>query len=204
MLYFHSPATSGEELDDAAAAAAELHLRLLCVQRPAIEGAEASKFVGRVADHVVEVTDALGLKNLATLGWSGGAPYALAASARLRPRVTSVLLVSPLPGPLTGRDAVPGQTDRLRQVASTTASSNWVSGPAALRDYQAVAAPWTFDIAKLTQPVTIWSPMEDAIVPPHLVDHLRQRLPNADTISVSGGHDWLTQNWRAVLSRVSR
>lgn len=204
VLYFHSPATSGEELTDAAEAAADLRLRLLCVNRPTIECVDVDRFVDRVAKDVAAVITALGLKDLSILAWSGGAAFALAASARLGPKVTSVHLVSPVPGPLTGPDAVPGQSERLRQVAGTTASSAWVSGPTAFRDYRAVSAPWTFEVETVTQPVTIWSPTEDEIVPPRLIAHLHQRLPNAGTISVSGGHDWLTQNWAVVLSQVPR
>ncbi|MCP3910892.1 MAG: hypothetical protein GY713_08070 [Actinomycetia bacterium] len=144
------------------------------------------------------------LKSLVVLGWSGGAPYALAASARLGSMATSIHLVSPLPGSLTGSDAVPGQSERLRQVATTTATSSWVSGPAALRDYQAVAAPRTFDVRDVGQPVTIWSPSEDEIVPPPMIERLRQRLPDASIVEVAGDHGWLTENWGTVLSRLWR
>ena len=58
VLYFHSPATSGEELGDAIDAAAQLRLRVLCVRRPSIECAEAERFVGRVADDVTTIVDA--------------------------------------------------------------------------------------------------------------------------------------------------
>lgn len=202
VMYFHSPATSGEELTDAAAGGAELRLRILCLKRPTIDRREPTRFVDTVADSVAAVTAALEFTNLAILGWSGGAPYALASAARLGPKVTSVHLVSPVPGPLSGPDALPHQSERLRQIAGTTATSPWVSGPAALRDYQAVAAPWTFDVSSVAQPVTIWSPNGDEIIPPNLIDHLHRRLPNAETISVTGGHDWLTRHWDTVLSRM--
>lgn len=107
VFYFHSPATSGEELTGAVAAGAELHLRLLCLKRPTVECDEPTRFVDTVANDVAAVTEALGLTNLAILGWSGGTPYALAASGRLGPTVTSIHLVSPVPGPLTGPDAYP-------------------------------------------------------------------------------------------------
>ncbi len=204
VLYFHSPATSGEELADATATAAELRLRLLSVKRPSIACVDAAQFVDTVAEDVVAVTEALGLKGVVILGWSGGAPYALAASALLGSTVTSINLVSPVPGPLTGPDAVSSQSERLRQVANTTAASSWISGPAVLRDYRAIAAPWTFDVRSVTQPVTIWSPAEDEIVPPRLVEHLGQRLPDATIVKVAGGHEWLTANWGAVLRRVRR
>jgi pimeloyl-ACP methyl ester carboxylesterase len=55
-----------------------------------------------VASDAVLFVKALGLESVAVLGWSGGAPYALAASERLGPVVRAVHLVSPLPGPLIG------------------------------------------------------------------------------------------------------
>ncbi len=67
-----------------------------------------------VASDANLVVGALGLESLVVLGWSGGAPYALAASDRLGPVVSGLHLVSPLPGPLTGPDAVPHQSPRFR------------------------------------------------------------------------------------------
>jgi pimeloyl-ACP methyl ester carboxylesterase len=201
VLYFHSPSTSGEELEDAASAAEQLQLRLLSVRRPSIACDEPEQFVQTVADDIASVAKALALNRPAVLGWSGGAPFALATAARLGPDIASIHLVSPVPGPLTGSDAVPDQSPRLRQVASTTATSPWVSGPAALRDYQAVAAPWTFDVGSITQPVTVWAPTEDQIVPPYLIEHLARRLSDASIVAVPGEHDWLTKNWKAVLGR---
>lgn len=39
------------------------------------------------------------------------------------------------------------------------------SGPAALWDYQATSAPWTFVVGSVTQRATLWSPTDDEIVP---------------------------------------
>jgi pimeloyl-ACP methyl ester carboxylesterase len=202
VLYFHSPSTSGEELEDAASAAEQLQLRLLSVQRPSIACDEPERFVETVADDMASVVEALGLTRPAVLGWSGGAPFSLATSARLGIEVAWIHLVSPVPGPLSGSDAVSDQSPRLRQVANTTATSPWVSGPAALRDYQAVAAPWTFDVGSITQPVTVWAPTADQIVPPHLIEHLARRLSDVAVVAVPGGHDWLTKNWKVVLGRL--
>ena len=202
VLYFHSPATSGEELTDAISAATRLHLRILSVKRPSLQCDEAEQFVAIVAEDVAAIVEALGLHRPAVLGWSGGAAYSLATSVRLGSKVRSIHLASPVPGPLTGPDAVPDQSARLRQAANTTATSSWVSGTFALRDYQAVAATWTFDLSSITQPVTIWAPTEDQIVPPHLVDHLARTLPNPEIVEVPGEHDWLIKNWETVLERL--
>lgn len=148
------------------------------------------------------VIDELELDRPAVLGWSGGAPYALAAAARLGPRIAPVHLVSPVPGPLTGPDALRDQSERLRQVAHPTAESDWISGPTAVRDYQAIAAPWPFDVQSIKQDVTIWSPTDDDIVPPHLTNGLAQRLSNAAVTEVPGAHVWLIENWATVLGRM--
>lgn len=203
ILYFHSPATSGEELSDAASVAAQLHVRLITLRRPSVECDEPSEFVDAVAKEVAAVVDALALGRPALLGWSGGAPYALASSAYLGSGIDSVHLVSPVPGPLTGPDAVPNQSDRLRQVANTTATSPWVTGASALRDYQAIATPWTFGIESIAQRVTIWAPTEDQIVPVYLAHRLADHLPDSAIIEVPGAHDWLTQNWATVLERMA-
>ncbi len=202
VLYFHSPSTSGEELNAAVPAATKLGFRILAVRRPSIQGEEADRFVSDVADDVVSVVERLAVPLSAVFGWSGGAPYALAAAARLGTEAASVSLVSPVPGALTGPDAVPGQSARLREVANTTSTSSWVTGPSALRDYRAVVAPWTFDLSSITQPVTIWAPEDDEIVPPHLADHLATKLPNCTVVHVPGGHDWFVINWETVLERL--
>lgn len=202
VLYFHSPSTSGEELSQAASVAARLDLRILTVKRPSLQCDDPGRFVAVVAQDVAAITEALALRRPAVLGWSGGAPYLLATSARLGAAVGSIQLVSPVPGPLTGPGAVLDQSARLRQVAATTADSSWASGPSALRDYQAVAAPWTFDLSAITQAVTIWAPSDDQVVPPRLVDQLARALPSAEIVAVPGEHDWLTKNWETVLERL--
>lgn len=203
VLYFHSPSTSGEELGDSGSVAARLQVRLITVRRPSISHDEPSDFVDAVAKDVAVAVEVLGLGRPSLLGWSGGAPYALASAAYLGPAIDAIHLVSPVPGPLTGPDAVPSQTDRLEQVANTTASSPWVTGPSVLRDYQAVAGPWTFGLESILQQVTIWAPAEDEITPVRLARRLAGRLHDSVIIEVPGAHDWFTQNWSTVLERIT-
>jgi pimeloyl-ACP methyl ester carboxylesterase len=205
VLYFHSPASSGEELDGAAEdAARELGIELVTIVRRSLAAHDSgSSFMATVASAADLLVTALGLKSVAVLGWSGGAPYALAASERLGPVVRAVHLVSPVPGPLIGPDAVPHQSERLQQIATTSPTSSWVVAPGALRDYMAVVAPWSFDVHSVVQPVTIWAPTEDDIVPPRLIEHLARQLSHAQTINVPGSHDWITENWATVLRRIA-
>lgn len=202
VLYFHSPATAGEELRGAVSAAARQSLRLISLRRPSVQCDEPRKFVETVAEAAVDVADELGIDRPSVLAWSGGAPYALCTACFLGDRVESVHLVSPIPGPLTGPDAVPEQTQRLREVARSSATSSWISGPSTLRDYQAVAAPWPLGGCSTVRDVTIWSPTEDEIVPPHLLHALAKGLPNATVVEVSGTHTWLIENWTTVLERI--
>lgn len=148
-----------------------------------------SEFVGVVAYDVATVVEELSLSRPTLLGWSGGAPYVLAAAVVLGSGIDSVHLVSPVPGSLTGPDAVPDQSDRLQHVENTTATSPRVTSAAVLRDYQAIAAPWTFNLASVSQHVTVWAPIEVEIVPIRLARHLVGQLPDSVVIEVTGAHD---------------
>lgn len=202
VLYFHSPSTSGQELEGARLAAERLQIRLFTLRRSSVSCDAAARFVETVARTVVDMVQALALDHTALVGWSGGAPYALASAANLGSRVSSIHLVSPVPGPLTGPNAVPDQSPRLQQVANTTASSPWSTGPSTLRDYKAIAAPWTFDLESVEPHVTIWAPTDDDIVPVRAVQHLKANLARCDIIEVSGAHDWFTGNWSTVLQEM--
>lgn len=107
--------------------------------------------MAQVASTACLVVDALGLESVVVLGGSGGAPHALAASVQLGPVVSAVHLVSPVPGPLAGPDAVPHQTDRLRQIAATSPASEWATVPGALSDYRALATPWPFALDSVSR-----------------------------------------------------
>jgi len=189
-------------MGDAAEAAVELDLRLISVRRPSIICENPNAFVDVVAEQTEGVVDELGLELPVLLGWSGGTPYALATAIRLGSRVPFVHLVSPVRGTLTGPRALGNQSERLRDVAQSTAESPWISGPAALRDYQAVTAPWPIEVESALQDVIIWSPSDDEIVPPPLLKDMAARMPRARVIEVSGTHGWLTENWAAVLTRL--
>lgn len=203
ILYFHSPSTSGEELASAESAATQANVRLVTIRRPSMAGDEPSEFVALVAKDAVAVIDALALTSTVLLAWSGGAPYALATSAAHSTGIDAVHLVSPVPGPLNGPDAVPNLSDRLQQVANTTANSPWVTNDATLRDYQAVASPWNFNPETISERVTIWAPTNDEIVPPHLAQHLAASLGETVVLEVPGAHDWLIQNWSTVLEQMA-
>ncbi len=205
VLYFHSPATSGEELEGAAErAAADLGIEILVIVRRSIAAPWGHRgFMAAVASMATQIVEALELESVDILGWSGGAPYALATAHSLGSAATMVHLVSPVPGPLAGPDAVPLQTPRLREIAETSPSSSWAAAPGALRDYLGIVAPWPFDARSVGSPVTIWAPTNDEIVPPRFVEHLSLRLPQAETVTVTGSHNWIIEHWPTVLTRLS-
>jgi len=110
IVYFHG--TPGSRLDIAFAdgLAVEAGVRLVSFDRPGYGGSTPARFgLVSVADDVAAIADALGIDRVATLGLSGGGPFALAAAAVLPDRVTRVGVASG-PGPFA---LVPGGLDML-------------------------------------------------------------------------------------------
>jgi len=95
LLYFHG--TPGSRLDLAFSddLAAETGVRLISFDRPAYGGSTPAHFgLVSVAEDAVFVADELGIARFATLGQSGGGPFALAAAVVLPDRVTRVGVAS--------------------------------------------------------------------------------------------------------------
>jgi pimeloyl-ACP methyl ester carboxylesterase len=96
LVFFHGTPSSrldAEWLDDAAARAG---WRLVAIDRPGI-GLSSPVHGGAVtdlADDVADLLDALDIGDVSVLGYSGGAPYALATARQLADRVDLVGLVS--------------------------------------------------------------------------------------------------------------
>jgi pimeloyl-ACP methyl ester carboxylesterase len=91
VLHFHG--TPGSRLEPAFGdrVAARLGVRVVSFDRPGYGGsAEVAHDLSAVARDAGAVADALGVDQFAATGWSGGAPYALAAAAVLGERVTRV------------------------------------------------------------------------------------------------------------------
>ncbi|HVN50254.1 MAG TPA: alpha/beta hydrolase [Acidimicrobiales bacterium] len=96
LVFFHGTPSSRLDaawLDEPAANAG---WRLIAVDRPGI-GLSSPRQGGSVRDHaldVMQLLDGLGIERATTLGYSGGAPYALAAAREAPDRVDLVGLVS--------------------------------------------------------------------------------------------------------------
>src|SRR5919202_4018235 len=98
--------------------AERLRVRLFTFDRPGI-GLSSPQPRRRILDwprDVAEFADARGLDRFAVVGWSGGAPYALATAHELPERVTRVGLVAPVV-PLTGPAVARGLSRDLRRSA---------------------------------------------------------------------------------------
>jgi pimeloyl-ACP methyl ester carboxylesterase len=113
LLYFHG--TPGSRLDLAFGdnLAAEAGVRLVSFDRPGYGGSSESSFgLTSVARDAVTIADHLGIDAFATLGLSGGGPFALATALIGADRVTRVGIASGA-GPF---EEVPGAIDDLSEI----------------------------------------------------------------------------------------
>ncbi|WP_245634470.1 alpha/beta fold hydrolase, partial [Janibacter corallicola] len=95
VVHYGTPHT-GRHPSRIADLATDLGLRLLSVTRPGFGG--SPRRAGRTVADVVEVLDRLGVDQVATAGYSGGGPHALALAALLSDRVGDVAtFASPAP-----------------------------------------------------------------------------------------------------------
>ncbi len=94
VVYFHG--TPGSRLEpDFGAGPAAAGVRVVCFDRPGYGASSPTPFgLSSVAEDTALVADELGIPQFATLGQSGGGPFALAAAAILGDRVTRVGVAS--------------------------------------------------------------------------------------------------------------
>jgi len=110
VVYFHGTPGSRLDLTFGDDIAADRRVRLVSFDRPGYGGSTPAPFGLRsVAEDAFVVADALGLGDLATLGASGGGPFALATAVVGGRRVTAVGVASGA-GPF---ELVPGAIDAL-------------------------------------------------------------------------------------------
>lgn len=113
VVYFHGTPGSRLDLaygDDLIAAAG---VRLISFDRPGYGGSSPGPFgLSRVAHSALGLVDQLGVERFATLGLSGGGPFALATGAIGGPRVTRIGIASGA-GPF---QEVPGAIEELSEI----------------------------------------------------------------------------------------
>ncbi len=101
IFHFHGNGSSRLEVLTVQREAEHLGVRLVCLDRPGIGGSDERpgyQLLDWPAD-VVEVADQLGIERFAALGFSGGAPFALACAYKIPHRLTACGLISPATGP---------------------------------------------------------------------------------------------------------
>lgn len=139
VVYFHG--TPGSRLDVVSLElqASRLGVRLVSFDRPGYGGSTSAPFgLSSVAADCEAVADALALDRFATLGQSGGGPFALASAAHLGDRVTRVGVASGA-GPFHD---IPGATDVLDDDDRAALALLPDDPDSAMRIFAAGFAPW--------------------------------------------------------------
>ncbi len=110
VFYFHGFPGSRLEAQLADQVAAQLGVRLIALDRPGfgLSDFKARRTIFDWPDDVIKIADTLGINRFATVGVSGGGPYAAACALRIPQRLTAAAIVSGL-GPLD----TPNGTDRM-------------------------------------------------------------------------------------------
>jgi pimeloyl-ACP methyl ester carboxylesterase len=110
IFYFHGFPGSRLEAQLADRVAARMGIRLIALDRPGfgLSDFKPRRTIFEWPDDVVKIADALGINRFATIGVSGGGPYAAACALRIPQRLTAVAIVCGL-GPLD----TPNGTDRM-------------------------------------------------------------------------------------------
>lgn len=110
IVFFHGTPGSRLDISFADDLAAESGVRLVSFDRPGYGGSTPAPFgLVSLAEDVAAMADQLGIDRFATMGHSGGSPFALAAAVVLPDRVTRVGVGSG-PGPFA---LVPGGLEQL-------------------------------------------------------------------------------------------
>lgn len=233
VLYLHGVPDSrlSRHPDDGLTAAAGV--RLLAVDRPGCGRSTSApgRTLGSTADDLVALLDRLDVDRAAVLGWSAGAPFAVALAARHPDRVTAVGLTAPAVPVTAYTDAdVAGAAGPGRMlfaemaaemapddVAAEVAPFTPVEGPAeeecvalgldGLHQEVAIqAAAPDVDLAAVAAsvPVTIWAGTADEVAPPAFARWWARLLPHAALHVIDGAaHDLHRPHWTTILASLT-
>lgn len=106
VFYFHGFPGSRLEAQLADPVATRMGIRLIALDRPGygLSDFKPGRTISEWPDDVIRIADALEINRFATIGVSGGGPYAAACALRIPERLTAVSIVCGL-GPLDTPDA---------------------------------------------------------------------------------------------------
>jgi pimeloyl-ACP methyl ester carboxylesterase len=198
VVYFHGTPGSRLDLSFGDEVAAEHHVHLVSFDRPGYGQSTPVPFSLRsIAQDTMVIADSLSLGRFATLGQSGGGPFALAAATVGGERVTGVGVASgagpfeQVPGALESLDEIdreahshlPGDPEK----AADTFGSGFLPLAQLLRggDDQAVAVAFASKLSRTDRIV-----MDDPVTGPHLIASMREGLRHG----VQGGA-WDNVSW---------
>ncbi len=107
MLYFHGGMSSRLDIEFADKQLVDLNVKVIAPDRPGIglSDRQAGRTLSDWASDVREMLVALNLRNLPLLGWSLGAPYALACAALLSDKLSKIGTIGGI-GPMDYEGAV--------------------------------------------------------------------------------------------------
>jgi pimeloyl-ACP methyl ester carboxylesterase len=182
VLYFHgAAATPLDRREEVEALLGDRGVRWIDVQRPGF-GASCrcpGRTLGDWARDVELLAGVLGLDRLRIVGVSAGAPYALAAAARLGERVSAVAAVAALAPRPSGRLSPP-----LAWLAAAAAER--AGAGAVADDLLALRGAWPFALGDVRADVQLWHGARDRIAPLAGARSLAGSLPAA-RLTVCGG-----------------
>lgn len=233
VLYFHGGGDSRLTRHPDDSIAAELGIRLVCVERSRL--VDRRRTLLSWARSVGALADRHGIGSFSVLGWSAGGPHAVAVAAALPERVTRAAVVAGMPPP-DGLGAMPldtRQAIRLARVSPRLAArplARWGRRPVAPtgdpdcdRAYAAgraesfrdgalwlalelalLSRPWGFELAEVRVPVTLWYGERDRVTPVSIGRDFERVLPDATLHVVDDGHQLLFSRWREILADLVR
>ena len=194
IFFFHGLPGSRLMRHPDGSVAQRLGIRLITFDRPGL-GLSTLQPQRRILDwprDVAEFADANAFDRFRVLGWSGGAPYALATAHELPDRVTRVGLVAPM-SPLAGSSLTRELAPDLRRRARVGRVAPWLLRMAVARDRRA----FTHDPAGFKEREFAKSPACDHVV---LDDPaLRQMLIDNQSEAYRHGTRGLTADARLYL-----
>lgn len=174
VLHFHGTPGSRLELAWADDAVAQAGVQLVTFDRPGYGRSTQVPFsLSRVAHLAMELADRLGWQRFATLGWSGGGPFALATAAAAPDRVSAVGVISgagpfqEIPGALEqldGGDAEGAALSASDPAAAAVAFAGTFAGLAAVADEAQLLVTFAPALSERDQRVLANPPITTALL----------------------------------------